>query len=95
MLTGAPYEDVPDFVSETKSWSQALKAWLHSRGLTYARLGVDIAAVPDGSCSIEIGRTSAGTFHAVAVAGERYDPDPLERGFIEPAKHRLFILPLA
>lgn len=94
MVTGLSYEDVPDFVSAAESWTGALRKWLQTNGLTFVIVGKEIAEVPHGSCSIEIGLSAAGCYHAVAVAQERLDPDPLERGFLAHAKHKLVILPL-
>ncbi len=95
MVTGLPYEDVPDFPTlSPKAWSQAFQAWLNLRGAQFLRIGVDLTEAPASTPVIAIGRNTLG-MHAVVIHEGLIDPAPSQQGLIEEPRHRLVVLPLA
>ena len=95
MITGAPYEHVPDFVLDAKPWTVALQSWLNQHGAGFLLVGRDITEVPAGAAHIAIGMSRSGHMHAVVVTDRVIDPGVFNRPLAEDPRHRLVILPLA
>lgn len=95
MVTGSSYEETPDFVQNTKSWSSRLQEWLNRRGAAFLLVGRDIDQVPQGVAHIAIGLAQSGHTHAVVVTDRVIDPGIFNRPLAAEPKHRLVILPIA
>lgn len=101
MVTGVPYEDVPDFVQrDGTNWSLGVAKWAPGAGFACIRLratgdGEIMALAASGDIPwIATGESPRGRNHAVVCVGEMvlHDPHPSRAG-IDDMSGALFLLP--
>ncbi len=86
MLTGLPYETVPDFVAEhDTAWPSACEEWLAKHGMGLLMLGATPRYVPPWLPIMAKGTTARATHHhcVVVMPDGVIDPHPAQVGLAE------------